>query len=152
VQATIDPSQYTIIVPEATAISIYSRVDGAIRDRFTTSRWVGPPLKRPPSSIHRDTDTGRDYPQNVPCDASIDFSIHLPGGSYKANSTDLVQHRSVRSCWGGIVAWPSGSAMDRQGEVLLGTPFLSNVYTCVGLVCRVRLIREELKRFRGMTL
>ena len=31
--------------------------------------------------------------------------------------------------WGGIVAWPSGSAMDRQGEVLLGTPFLSNVYT-----------------------
>jgi hypothetical protein len=41
VQATIDPSQYTIIVPEATAISIYSRVDGAIRDRVTTSRWVG---------------------------------------------------------------------------------------------------------------
>jgi hypothetical protein len=39
-QATIDPSQYTIIVPEATAISIYSRVDGAIRDRVTTSRWV----------------------------------------------------------------------------------------------------------------
>ncbi|KAG7548951.1 hypothetical protein FFLO_03156 [Filobasidium floriforme] len=106
-RATIDPSQYTIIVPEATAISIYSRVDGAIRDRVTTSRW------------------------NVPCDASIDFSIHLPGGNYKANSTDLVQHRSVRSCWGGIVAWPSGSAMDRQGEVLLGTPFLSNVYTAL---------------------
>lgn len=41
IQATIDPSQYTIIVPEATAISIYSRVDRATRDRVTTSRWVG---------------------------------------------------------------------------------------------------------------
>jgi hypothetical protein len=127
-QATIDPSQYTIIVPEATAISIYSRVDGAIRDRVTTSRWVRRNTSPDSGQIKADT-VFIPRSQNVPCDALIDFSIHLPGGNYKANSTDLVQHRSVRSCWGGIVAWPSGSVMDRQGEVLLGTPFLSNVYT-----------------------
>jgi hypothetical protein len=42
-KATIDPSQYTIIVPESTAISIYSRIEGAVRDRVTTSRWVSLP-------------------------------------------------------------------------------------------------------------
>jgi hypothetical protein len=69
--------------------------------------------------------------QNVPCDSTISMTVSLSGTSYAVASSQLVQQRNEggQSCWSSIVAWSNGSVPEQLGEVRLGTPFMSGVYS-----------------------
>jgi hypothetical protein len=71
--------------------------------------------------------------QNLPCDAKIPMTITISNREYNVDPTQLVQQRgaSPTSCWSTIVAWQNGSLPDTNGEIRLGTPFLSGVYAYV---------------------
>jgi len=59
------------------------------------------------------------------------MSITISGHEYNVASSELVQARDVarRTCWSSIVAWSNGSVPEALGEIRLGTPFLSGVYS-----------------------
>ncbi|OCF74007.1 hypothetical protein I204_05857 [Kwoniella mangroviensis CBS 8886] len=106
---TVDPAFDSIFVPTNIAERIFAKVNGAVRDGRDTTRW------------------------NVPCDASIDLKISISGTQYAIDPTSLVRNRDVagRTCWSSIVAWQNGSVPEGKGEVKLGTPFMSGVYTAL---------------------
>ncbi|WVW82514.1 hypothetical protein I302_104525 [Kwoniella bestiolae CBS 10118] len=106
---TVDPGFDSIYVPTNIAERVFAKVNGAVRDGRDTTRW------------------------NVPCDASIDLKITISGTQYAIDPTSLVRNRDVagRTCWSSIVAWQNGSVPEARGEVRLGTPFMSGVYTAL---------------------
>nr|XP_018267356.1 uncharacterized protein I303_01342 [Kwoniella dejecticola CBS 10117]OBR89514.1 hypothetical protein I303_01342 [Kwoniella dejecticola CBS 10117] len=106
---TIDPGFDSIYLPTAIAEQIFARVNGAERDLVDTTRW------------------------NVPCDTSIDLKITISGTQYAIDPTALVRNRDAagRTCWSSIVAWQNGSVPETNGEVRLGTPFMSGVYAAL---------------------
>jgi hypothetical protein len=76
--------------------------------------------------------------RNLPCDAKIPMTVTIANREYNVDPTQLVQRRgaSPTSCCSTIVAWQNGSLPDTNGEIRLGTPFLSGVYAYVILpVC-----------------
>ncbi|WVR06058.1 hypothetical protein IAU60_003086 [Kwoniella sp. DSM 27419] len=103
----IDPAFDAVYVPTAVAERIYSKVDGAERDRVDRTRW------------------------NLPCNTTLDVKIAISGVQYNIASSELVQARDKAgiTCWGSIVAWQNGSLPEQQGEVRLGTPFMAGVYS-----------------------
>ncbi|WWC66206.1 uncharacterized protein I206_100107 [Kwoniella pini CBS 10737] len=106
---TIDPGFDSIYLPTAIAERIFAKVTGAERDLVDTTRW------------------------NLPCDASIDLKIIISGTQYAIDPTALVRNRDAagRTCWSSIVAWQNGSVPETNGEVRLGTPFMSGVYAAL---------------------
>ncbi|WWC86447.1 uncharacterized protein L201_001324 [Kwoniella dendrophila CBS 6074] len=106
---TIDPGFDSIYVPTNIAERVFSKVNGAQRDNVDTTRW------------------------NVPCDAHLDLRITISGTSYAIDPTSLVRNRdrAGRTCWSSIVAWQNGSVPEQNGEIRLGTPFMSGVYTAL---------------------
>ncbi|WRT64341.1 uncharacterized protein IL334_001273 [Kwoniella shivajii] len=106
---TVDPGFDSIFVPTNIAEKIFSKVNGATRDAVDTTRW------------------------NVPCDASIDLKITISGTQYAVDPTALIQNRDVagRTCWSSIIAWQNGSIPEQNGEVRLGTPFMSGIYVAL---------------------
>ena len=61
------------------------------------------------------------------------MTVTIANREYNVDPTQLVQQRgaSASSCWSTIVAWQNGSLPDTNGEIRLGTPFLSGVYAYV---------------------
>jgi len=61
------------------------------------------------------------------------MTVTIANREYNVDPTQLVQQRgsSPTSCWSTIVAWQNGSLPDTDGEIRLGTPFLSGVYAYV---------------------
>lgn len=59
------------------------------------------------------------------------MSITISGHEYKVAASELVQGRDIarQTCWGSVVAWQNGSLPDTTGEIRMGTPFLSEVYS-----------------------
>jgi hypothetical protein len=88
---------------------------------------VSPKRRRPSAQFSRPVLTK----QNIPCDSTISMTVSLSGTSHAVASSQLVQQRNEggQSCWSSIVAWSNGSIPEQLGEVRLGTPFMSGVYT-----------------------
>lgn len=61
------------------------------------------------------------------------MTLIISGAAYAVASSQLVQARDVagRTCWGSVVAWQNNSLAEQKGEIRLGTPFMSNIYSCV---------------------
>ena len=59
------------------------------------------------------------------------MTVTIAGYEYNVASSEIIQSRDVagRTCWGGVVAWQNDSAPDTLGEIRLGTPFMSGVYS-----------------------
>ncbi|ORX37386.1 aspartic peptidase domain-containing protein [Kockovaella imperatae] len=106
---TLDPGYDSILVPTAIAEQFYAGVDGATRDARDATRW------------------------NLPCEANISMTITISGREFNVERRELVQPREVSgiSCWGSVVAWHNGSVAESLGEIRLGTPFMSGVYTAL---------------------
>jgi hypothetical protein len=67
--------------------------------------------------------------QNIPCTTKFSFSITLGGKTYQIPDDQLVQQRDSKSCWGGVVSWGKDTLPADEGLVVLGTPFMSTVYS-----------------------
>ena len=69
--------------------------------------------------------------QNIPCNTNISMTVTLGGHEYNVAASELVQprDRAGRTCWSSLVAWENASLPEQQGEIRLGTPFLSGVYS-----------------------
>lgn len=59
------------------------------------------------------------------------MTLTISGVAYALASSQLVQARDMagRTCWGSVVAWKNNSLAEQKGEIRLGTPFMSNVYS-----------------------
>jgi len=71
--------------------------------------------------------------QNIPCDTQIAMTVTIANREYNVEASQLVQQKGPTPslCWSSIVAWQNGSLPDTNGEIRLGTPFLSGVYAYV---------------------
>ncbi|ODN90212.1 hypothetical protein L198_06230 [Cryptococcus wingfieldii CBS 7118] len=106
--ASIDPAFDAIYLPTSLAEQFFSKVPDASRDSSDRTRW------------------------NIPCDTNISLTLTISDTTYGIASSQLVQTRGAatgRSCWSSVVAWGNGSVPETIGEVRLGTPFMSNVYS-----------------------
>ncbi len=103
-QATIDPSYNAIYLPQTTATAIYSKITGSVTDSKFPGRYI------------------------IPCNTAFDFSITIGGRKWYIPDSELVTPRSGQTCYGTIMAWGSGSVPGDLGTVILGTPFMSQVY------------------------
>ncbi|KAK8866113.1 hypothetical protein IAR55_001264 [Kwoniella newhampshirensis] len=103
---SLDPAFDQIYMPTAVAETFFSKVPNAERDRLDTTRW------------------------NIPCDSQIHLTFTIDDREYVVDPARLVQARdtSGRTCWSSVVAWQNGSIPEQQGEVRLGTPFMSGLY------------------------
>jgi len=122
-KGSLDPGYDAIYVPTRLAEGIFAEVPETIRDISDGSRWVRgttPQIKRLTW-------------QNIPCDLNISMTVTISGHEYNVAASELVQPRGVagRTCWSSIVAWSNGSLPEQLGEIRLGTPFLSGVYSYV---------------------
>ncbi|KAE8542919.1 hypothetical protein D1P53_000982 [Cryptococcus gattii VGV] len=104
---SIDPGFDEIYVPTSVAEELFAKVSGAQRDTKDTTRW------------------------NLPCGSNISMTLTISGVAYAFASSQLVQARDMagRTCWGSVVAWKNNSLAEQKGEIRLGTPFMSNVYS-----------------------
>lgn len=59
------------------------------------------------------------------------MTLTVSGVAYALASSQLVQAPDIsrRTCWGSVVAWKNNSLAEQKGEIRLGTPFMSNVYS-----------------------
>jgi hypothetical protein len=67
------------------------------------------------------------------------MTITIASHEYSVDASQLVQRRdrAGQTCWGAVVGWTSGSTPDRLGEVRLGTPFMSGIYTLVYIIIHI---------------
>ncbi|EAL17393.1 hypothetical protein CNBM1980 [Cryptococcus deneoformans B-3501A] len=104
---SIDPGFDEIYVPTSVAEKFFAKISGAQRDTIDTTR------------------------RNLPCGTNISMTLIISGAAYAVASSQLVQARDVagRTCWGSVVAWQNNSLAEQKGEIRLGTPFMSNIYS-----------------------
>lgn len=59
------------------------------------------------------------------------MEITISGYQYNVASAQLIQprDRAGQTCWGAVVAWQNGSTAENLGEIRLGTPFMSDIYS-----------------------
>lgn len=57
------------------------------------------------------------------------FSATINGITYNVPDKALVQSRSSKTCWGSVVAWGNDTLPGQERLVVLGTPFMSAVYS-----------------------
>jgi len=74
-----------------------------------------------------------DHSQNLPCNTNVSMTITIAKYQYNVATSELVQprDRAGQTCWGSVVAWQNGSTAEGLGEVRMGTPFMSGVYSYV---------------------
>ncbi|KAK4685789.1 hypothetical protein P7C73_g4350, partial [Tremellales sp. Uapishka_1] len=104
---TLDPGFDDIYVPTNVAESFFASVPGSSRDLVDTTRW------------------------NLPCDTNISMSITISSTEYRLDSSQLVvaRDKAGQTCWSTVTAWQNGSLPESLGEIRLGTPFMSGVYS-----------------------
>lgn len=59
------------------------------------------------------------------------MSISIQSATYNFNPTQLVQPKDGQTCYSQVQAWTDGSVAEEQGEIRLGTSFMSGVYSYV---------------------
>ena len=61
------------------------------------------------------------------------MEITISGYQYNVANAQLIQPRDQagQTCWGAVVAWQNGSVTETLGEIRLGTPFMSDIYSYV---------------------
>ncbi|CAD6589504.1 MAG: hypothetical protein TREMPRED_005380 [Tremellales sp. Tagirdzhanova-0007] len=98
---SLDPGFDAIYLPTTFAETLFAAVPGASRDL------------------------------NLPCDANISMEITISGYQYNVANAQLIQPRDQagQTCWGAVVAWQNGSVTETLGEIRLGTPFMSDIYS-----------------------
>jgi hypothetical protein len=55
--------------------------------------------------------------------------MSVQGTTYNFNPTQLVQPGPDRRCYSQVQAWTNSSVAEEQGEIRLGSSFLSGIYS-----------------------